>query len=436
MKKSDQLKQEREALVNQMQALNTTIESRTENKGVYSDEENNQFNDLQKQVQEKEAAIERNLILEAQQANRSFSSGTKLDAQDRDFNKIAKRYSLHKALRSQLQGGRLDGVELEMHQEALKQIRSQTNTKVTVEGVLVPNTLRTAKQSVTQDSGEFGGNLVYEEFKGLLEALEPKPVVQSLGANYMRGLRGPASFSTELAGIVATWEGETTTVAPTAQEYGKKTMDAKRLSATVPITVQNIHQSVIDLELQTANAIRRATEKAIDLAAINGDGLGYGPIGILNLTNVNSVVNGTDGGAPTWAKLVEMITLIEDQNAYLNEISYLINPLTKGYLKSTLHTAGDSKYLMSEDNSLNGLNVGVSTFVPKDLIKQNGTNLSAAIAGDFSQVMIGEWGFSDMVVDYVTRKKEGMIEITNNQYLDVLVAYEEAFTVVKDFDLS
>lgn len=29
-----------------------------------------------------------------------------------------------------------------------------------------------------------------------------------------------------------------------------------------------------------------------------------------------------------------------------------------------------------------------------------------------------------------------MIEITNNQYLDVLVAYEEAFTVVKDFDLS
>ena len=436
MKKSDQLKQERQALVEQMQALNAGIENRTENKGVYSDEETTQFNDLQKQVEQKEAAIERNLILEAQQANRSFSSGTQLDAQDRDFNKIAKRYSLHKALRSQLQGGRLDGVELELHQEALKQIESRTNSKVTVQGVLVPNTLRAAKQSVTQDSGNYGGNLVYEEFKGLLEALEPKPIVQSLGASYMRGLRGPVSFTTELAGIVATWEGEADTVSPSAQQYGKKSMDAKRLSATVPITVQNIHQSVIDLELQTANAIRQDNKKSIDLAVINGSGIGYVPLGILNLPNVNSVAIGTNGGAPTWAKLVEMITLIEDENAYLNEISYLINPFTKGYLKSTLHTAGDSKYLMSENNSLNGLNVGVSTFVPKDLTKGSGINLSAAIAGDFSQVMIGEWGFSDMVVDYVTRKKDGMIEITNNQYLDVLVAYEEAFTVVKDFDLS
>ena len=101
-----------------------------------------------------------------------------------------------------------------------------------------------------------------------------------------------------------------------------------------------------------------------------------------------------------------------------------------------MHTAGDAKYLMSSDNLINGLQTGVSTFVPKNLTKGTGTNLSAAIAGDFSQVIIGEWGFSDMVVDNITRKKEGLIEITNNQYVDVLIKEEAAFTVIKDFDLS
>ena len=252
----------------------------------------------------------------------------------------------------------------------------------------------------------------------------------------MRGLRGPASFTTDLTGIVATWEDEVATVSATATQYGKKTMNAKRLSATVPISVQNLHQSVIDLELRTANEIRLATERAIDLSVINGSGSGYQPLGILNLSGVNTVVMGTDGAAPTWKSLVDMVTLIEDANAGLGDISYLINPLTKGFLKTTLHTAGDSKYLMSQDSTINGLKTGISTFVPKNLTKGTGSNLSAAIAGDFSQVMIGEWGFSDMVVDNITRKKEGLIEITNNQYVDCLVSHEKSFTVIKDFALS
>jgi len=431
MKNSIELKQERASLIDQAQGLVDT--AKAEKRELTSEEETS-FDNFMAQRTALDAKITRAEGIEENQKRAAQAAGVIVGGNEqKEKGTLKKRFSLHKALRSQLPGGVLDGVEAELHQEALREAKEFGGT---IEGVAVPNSMRADAQTVTQDSGNFGGKLVFEEYKGLIDALTPKPIVQSLGAQYMRGLTGPASFVTNAGGITATWEGEIDTVSPTKTQYGKKSMDAKRLSATVPISVQNLHQSVISLETVTANDIRLATERAIDYAVINGSGTGNVPLGILNAAGVNTIAMGTNGAAPTWAKLVEMITLLEDANAVTGEIKYLINALTKGYLKSHLHTAGDAKYLMSSDNLINGLQTGVSTFVPKNLTKGTGTNLSSAIAGDFSKVIIGEWGFSDMVVDNITRKKEGLIEITNNQYVDVLIKEEKAFTVIKDFDLS
>ena len=88
---------------------------------------------------------------------------------------------------------------------------------------------------------------------------------------------------------------------------------------------------------------------------------------------------------------------------------------------------------MAGDNTINGYRVGVSNLVPGNLTKGTGTNLSAGVFGDFSQQYIGSWGFYDLVVDEITRKKDGIIEITTNQFLDILLARAEAFAVVKDW---
>ena len=91
---------------------------------------------------------------------------------------------------------------------------------------------------------------------------------------------------------------------------------------------------------------------------------------------------------------------------------------------------------MGVGNELNGYPVSISNLVPNDLTKGTGTSLNAGIFGDWSQVMIGEWGFYDMVVDNISRKKEGLIEITVNSFLDILIKHGEAFAVVKDWDLT
>jgi hypothetical protein len=72
--------------------------------------------------------------------------------------------------------------------------------------------------------------------------------------------------------------------------------------------------------------------------------------------------------------------------------------------------------------------------VPSNLVKgTSGAICSAGIFGDFSQLIIGQWGFMDLSVDEVSRKREGYVEITLNTFLDILVRQPKAFSVVKDW---
>jgi HK97 family phage major capsid protein len=328
-------------------------------------------------------------------------------------------------------GHKLDGIEAEYDQE----IRQALPKGIVVQGVAIPNGAnekRAAGQTVTQDAGAFGANLVVDEYQGLIENLQAKPVVASLGARYMRGLTGDAVFPTNDGGITATWETEIATVAATKNAYGKKTMSPNRLSCTTVVSLQNILQSTPDLERITADDIRMAIERAIDIAAINGTGSGQ-PEGILNNANVNVLTGATNGIAPNWAQMVDFETKIYEANAEGGALGFLITPGTRAKLKTTAHTANNAYYLMDTNNQINGYNVATSNFVPSNLTKGTGTNLHAAIFGDWSQLLIGEWGFFDMVVDNITQKKSGNIEITVNQFLDVLLRQPTAFAVSKDF---
>ena len=51
------------------------------------------------------------------------------------------------------------------------------------------------------------------------------------------------------------------------------------------------------------------------------------------------------------------------------------------------------------------------------------------IFGDFSQVIIGEWGALELVVDPYTQSKTGIIQVTAFQSVDVGLRYPAAFSV-------
>lgn len=439
MKKSDELKQERASKYEELTGL---VQTRKAENRDFTTEEETQFDSLEAEIRELDKKIEKEERFEAAEVRAAQMAGNAGESMRNDSGdtkereQLMKRYSLHKALRSQLPNQKLDGVELEMHQEMQKRARE---AGVTINGVGIPQAAsekRADPQTVTQDSGAYGGNLVATDHKGIIPFLRPKPIVESLGVRYMRGLTGDVKFATNDGGITATWEGEITEVDPSKNAYGSKTMTPNRLASTVPISLQNIFQSTPDLEQYTKDEMNAVIALKIDETVIEGPGTGNIPEGILANSDVNVVAVGTNGGAITWGQIVDLETAIYVANANSAKMAYLINPGTKGKLKKTKHEAGDATYLMGVGNELNGYPVSISNLVPNDLTKGTGTSLNAGIFGDWSQVMIGEWGFYDMVVDNISRKKEGLIEITVNSFLDILIKHGEAFAVVKDWDLT
>lgn len=424
MKKSAELRQERASKIKAQQDL--TALATTETRALNT-EETTAFRALQVEIDGLTEQIE--IAETAERNQRSLEGSQNTDFVPEEQQRQAEKpvFSLHRAIRSQMTGSgvKLEGAELEMHERAM---RAAAKANIPTSGFGIE--MRATAQTVTGDTGTAGGNLVATNLQSPIDFLRPEPLMKKLGASYLTGLTGNLRYPKNEGGIVATWEGETDTTDPTANLYGYVDSLPKRLSVTVPISLQNLMQSSIDLEMYTIKEINAAIENAIDAAAINGSGTGQ-PMGVLNASGTNSVATGTDGSAPTWDMIVDAETGIFVANASSARMSYVVNPQTRGKLKKTKHAAGDLNYIMDKSGEVNGYPSVASNHVPANLTKGTGTGLSALAFGDWSQLLINQWGYMDISVDDMSQKKKGFIEITVNVFLDVLVKQPKAFSVVK-----
>jgi HK97 family phage major capsid protein len=430
MKTSVVLKQERAAKFKAQKELRDKASA--EKREKLSEEETTQFRALQGEIDTLDTEIEDAEKFEETQRKLALSGAGESagKGEEKEHDKLIKRYSLHRAINAEREGRSLDGVEKEIHDETVKRAKS---AGIAISGLAVPTAIqkRFAGQSVTQDSGANGAAFVDTEMQAMIDFLRPKPVLETLGATYMTGLSADVKFPVNDGGIAAYWEGEVDAGVLSKNTYTNKTMKPKRLAAGVPLSIQNIIQSSVDLEALTLREINAVMANALDIAAINGSGASDQPLGILNAPGTNVIAIGTNGGALTWPHIVDMESKVFIENANSAMMAYLINPVTKGKLKVTKHEAGDLAYLMAQDNTINGYNVGVNNLVPGDITKGTGTNLSAAIFGDFSQVLIGQWGFVDLTVDK-SSALSGYFTLIVNAFYDVLVRQPKAFTVIKD----
>lgn len=429
MKKSAELKQVIDGLVRQQAGIVETAE-KEQNRSLTA-EENTKFDDLQRQIEEKNAELQRAIKME--ENTRLFGGAGSLTQkpEEREMDKIVKDYSIHKVMRSLSTGNGLDGVERELNEEYVKEARS---AGLSIGGYAIPMGVqkRADGQTVTQDSGGFGGNMVQTNVGPTIEFLRPKLVLESLGARYVTGLTGNVKFPKNNGGVSAAWEGEVDAAARTKNAIGSLNMAPKRLAASVLVSIQNIAQTGGSIERMTLEDINAAIAQALDSAAINGSGSGDVPLGILNTSGIGAVAIGTNGGAANWGKIVELETLVYAANADGVRMGYLINGATRGHLKTTVKVSGQPQYLMGEDGRVNGYNTAVTNLVPSNLTKGSGSNLSAVIFGDFSQLIIGSWAFADLTIDRVSEIENGYHKYVINTFNDMGVRHAGAFAAIKD----
>ena len=342
-------------------------------------------------------------------------------------NKAGRSFSLVKALKDLSEGRGLSGLEAEVAEMGAAEYRRMGLAPM---GIVIPSAFLRAAQGQNAGTAVDGGNLVETMSSRYVESLKERLVVAQLGATLLTDLVGNVPVITS-QGISASWSAEAAEASTQKDSYAKATMTPHRNSVNVVVTKELLRQTSYDVEADLISKITDAHAVLLEKAAINGSGSNNQPTGILNTVGIGSVEIGTNGGAITFGKVVDLETAVNSQNANRGRMGYLTNAKVWGKLKQTQKANGIGM-IMELNGTLNGYKADYTNLVPSNLVKGSSQACSALIFGNFQDLYIGQWGGLDIVVDPYSSKKTGEIEICLNAWNDVLVAQPKSFAAIKD----
>lgn len=347
-------------------------------------------------------------------------------------------YSIARGLLSEI-GEAEAGFERDIHQTLEKKIGRPAR------GLLVPLSLSASRAATTGNTttSAAGGALVATQLGPMIEILRNRMMCRAMGARVLSGLVGNVTFPRQIASAVLQWVaqngGANVSESDLANFFGTVAISPKSASATTGFTREMLIQATPDMELLIRDDLTQINAVGLDGAAIAGSGAANQPRGILNTTGIGSVVCGDpDGANPTWAKIVALETAVAVANADVDALGYLTSVQGRGYLKSTPKVEGTAGMMWEKGSEkgfgeLNGYRAGATNQVPSNLTKGGGTNLSAAIFGNWNDLLIGEFGVLELIVDPYSMKKQGIIEVTSYMLCDVACRRPQSFAATKDF---
>tara|TARA_R110002051_G_scaffold114306_1_gene187215 strand:- start:1175 stop:3130 length:1956 start_codon:yes stop_codon:yes gene_type:complete len=342
------------------------------------------------------------------------------------------QYSFLNAIRAASTG---DWSKAGLEREISEEIASRSGKEA--RGFYLPMDIGWGQRDQTVGTNSQGGFLkgtdhLANEFIGEVYAAS---TVTQLGARVMTGLQGDIAIPKLSASVTNTAfvaEGS----APTEGQgvFSQVTMAPKTLATFVDYTRKLALQSDPSIEAVLRNDVVQTMAAKIDQVAINGGGSNE-PSGILTESDANVVAIGTNGGALTYAKVVDMEAAIAADNALTGTLNFLTTPGVQGAMRQIPRQGSgvEGNFILNDSNSVMGHNVTASTNVPSTLTKGTTSgSCHALLLGDFGQVMLGFWSGVDVVVDSSTLSTSGGTRIAFFQDLDVAVRIPNAFAVIKD----
>lgn len=280
------------------------------------------------------------------------------------------------------------------------------------------------KRTMTAGTTNAGKELVGTEHLGgsFIDYLMAKMLVVRLGAQYMPGMIGNISIPKQTAMGTAAWRAtETETTNPNDFETANIQATPRTLMSGVDLSIQLLAQSNPYVENLARNELQNRIALAIDKAVFSGSGANGEPHGIIGLDGVGAL----DLTTMTWAKALEFEGTIDTANALDNgNFNFVMKPIIRSTLKSRVQSAtAPLGYIVTADNRLAGYNA--------ETTNQLGTG--QMVFGDFSEVIIPEWGVLELIIDGVTGARQAVVKLTTVQMLDIIIRYAQKFVVGSNF---
>lgn len=255
--------------------------------------------------------------------------------------------------------------------------------------------------------------VVETEVENILAPLRDNSVLISAGAKYLTNLQGNVKLPVMGKGNV-TWEGEVASAKDFGATITAKELKPKRLTAFVDVSKQFLIQDSADAEATLRADIVTAIGEKLQQTILGAEeGTETQPNGIFSVdtTAVTSVTAFKD--------ICDLEAKVDDSNAGANRC-YLVSNKAKAGLRNMAKSAKSTELVM-QNGEIDGTKVYATSSIADKYIAY----------GDFSNLVIGQWGGIDLVVDQYTVAKEGCVRLVINCYFDAVVTRPEGIAIAK-----
>ncbi|EEQ5819776.1 phage major capsid protein [Escherichia coli] len=331
--------------------------------------------------------------------------------------KMEKTFDLNNVIRSLVDGAALGANEAEYSAMAAG-AAMQRGRAARGGSVFVPAAaLRAASEGNTKATltAVTDEKLLTESY---VEMLLPQSVLGRLGVTVLSGLNAPIAVpkmttsSVDAFGFV----DENGAAPESKAEFANVKMAPKTFAGGNPISRQSL-KTVPNIATLITDHINKAVRIKLEQLILSDKDNTRGPKGL-----VKQLVDGgrvTKKAAFSYKDFLKEIAALTDAGVPAQAIKFAMSGATAAELESTLKDNGVSGYII-ENGKLAGYDVVTSGVIPADHI----------VLGDFSGIMIGEWGGLELDMDDTTYRAQSAIVPRIWVDLDFTVVQPEALKVL------
>ena len=396
MKNSVELKQERAGFITEANEMLELCKNETRN---FTSEEQVSYDEKMSKIDELKKSIE--MIERQEKLNAEIAS--KVVAPVSNEPKEVRNFSFFKAV-NDFTNGKLDGVEREMHEEAVNEARSAGRS---INGLGIPSFMLESRADVTQG----GSAIAPTNVLGFADAMREASVFDKVGATILTGLSANTTIPVAGASSVE-WEGEVDAAADGGAQFGKVELTPTRLASYVNISKQLLLQNGAAAEQAIIRDLGRATAQKMDAAIFSTAGVAGAPDSLGELAT--SVFVETTPYAPNASIMNDFVIAeqaLAEAGGLEGNLAYVGHPALMADLKRSAQVAAVSAGMQG------ALVNGYPTFFTNGCTKDAGVSADFFF-GDFSKLYMGMFGGLDIMVDPYTEAVNGQTKLVLNQYMD------------------
>ena len=336
--------------------------------------------------------------LRTKEENYNYNNNTEKQMEKRNF-------SLLGAIRAVSENRSLDPIAQAVILEGQAEMR---NRSLSLVGQIQLPTAVEERAITVQSEGE---DIVATNLMDVMGSLKAKNVLVQAGARVLENLPGDVQFPLS-SSANCSWEGETSETAATDMTFTHVKLSPKRLSCVVDVSKQFLLQDSASAERVIREEILSAINSKLEKTFLGAEqGTNTMPQGLFynNGTPLTEVSKFKD--------LTDLEADVENANVD-GKVVYLLSPNSKGILRNMVKGEKTTN-LVYENGCVDGTEALSTSNIAEKRFAY----------GDFSNVVIANWGNLDITVDPMTKAASGLVRLVVNFYCDVKVLRPETIKV-------